>query len=273
MFSPGLSSWGRITDNDEGEILSQERGREMKCVVITGASKGLGKSLAKAFLLSSYHVVGISRTIDPFLEDEARKGRPFTFLSWDLTRIESLEDLVQRVVEVLPSGVEEVIIIHNAGEMQPVDSIRNLKGADIHHNFLLNAVSPITLTAAFLRALPSSLSVQMVYISSRSVHVPRKLWAVYGASKASIDHFARVLALEYQSKKQMHVLVIHPPAMDTEMRQRYLKKRSWFFWMWDWIMVHLFRRRKVYDPDLVAWRLLDIIEKRSLASGSVWRWD
>lgn len=247
----------------------------MKYVLITGVSKGLGKALAKAFLYASYGVIGISRTGDQELEEEAKKnGKPFTFLSWDLTKIESLEDLVSQILSLLPKECEELVFIHNAGEMQPVTEIKNLTAPDIHHNFLLNTISPLALTSAFLRRFSTtSIPLQMVFISSRSVVAPRKLWAVYGAAKASIDHFAQSLALEYRGKKSFHVLVIHPPAMDTEMRKRYLKKRSWFFWLWDWISVHILRQKKVYHPDLVAWKILYLIEKKSLPSGSVWRWE
>ncbi|MFN3660082.1 MAG: SDR family NAD(P)-dependent oxidoreductase, partial [Brevinematales bacterium] len=188
--------------------------------------------------------------------------------------IEYLEDLVSQILSIFPKECEELVFIHNAGEMQPVTEIKNLTASDILHNFLLNTISPIALTSAFVRKFfPTSFPLQMIFISSRSVITPRKLWAVYGAAKASIDHFAKSLALEYKRKKSFHVLVIHPPAMETEMRKQYLKKRSWFFWLWDWISIHILRQKKVYHPDLVAWKILYLIEKKSLPSGTVWKWD
>ncbi len=247
----------------------------MKYVVITGVSRGLGRSLARAFLLSGWGVIGISRTGDGGLVEEAKgTGKSYVFVPWDLTKLETLDSLAEKVVSLLPVESEEVVFIHNAGEMQPVTEIRNLGHKEVEHNFILNTVSVIVLTAAFLRKLGKGFPfLQLVFISSRSVVSPRRLWAVYGAAKAGVDHFVCSLALEYKGKKNISAIAIHPPAMDTEMRRHYLKKRSFLFWMWDWIERYILRRKKVYDPDLVAWKLFYLIEKHSLSSGSVWRWE
>ncbi|URA09374.1 SDR family NAD(P)-dependent oxidoreductase [Thermospira aquatica] len=247
----------------------------MKYVVITGVSRGLGKSLAKAFLFSGWGVIGISRTSDGGLEEEAKKmGKSYVFVPWDLTELETLESLAEKMVSLVPGDSEEVVLVHNAGEMQPVTEIKNLSYKEVEHNFILNTVSVIVLTAAFLRKVGGRFPfLQLVFISSRSVISPRRLWAVYGAAKAGVDHFVSSLALEYKGKDNMRAIAIHPPAMDTEMRKNYLKRRSFLFWLWDWIERYVLRQKKVYDPDLVAWKLFYLIEKHSLPSGSVWRWE
>lgn len=247
----------------------------MKCAIITGASKGLGRSLVKAFLYSSYYVVGIARSKESPFEQKDINTSSYFFLEWDLTQLDTLESLVKEIIQRIPKAVDTVIFIHNAGIMEPVKEIRHLNRNEVEYHFLLNTISPILLTSAWLRYCSQAFSRQhMVYVSSKATRFPRKLWSIYGASKAAIDHFARSIACEYSVKRD-HItsLVIHPPAMDTDMRRSYIKKQPWWFWLWDWIIVHLLRQRKIYHPDLVAWKILHVIESRKIPSGNVWQWE
>ena len=79
-----------------------------KIVLITGVSKGIGKSLTKKMLADNYFVIGTSR--DGNLKEF--EGENFYPVALDLTNLESIETAQKTILEKFP---QMDILINNAG--------------------------------------------------------------------------------------------------------------------------------------------------------------
>lgn len=72
----------------------------MTIAIVTGASKGLGKSVAKFLLESNIDVFGVSRTNDESLEEvAAQSGATYTFFPTDLANIEDVKKTMEQIKE------------------------------------------------------------------------------------------------------------------------------------------------------------------------------
>jgi NAD(P)-dependent dehydrogenase (short-subunit alcohol dehydrogenase family) len=86
----------------------------MKTVIVTGASSGIGFSIAEAYLKRGYNVVGNARTLDRLQTAAAKLGNPANFLpvAGDIAEPATAKDLFERAVTAF--GKVD-ILINNAG--------------------------------------------------------------------------------------------------------------------------------------------------------------
>lgn len=180
-------------------------------ILITGATDGLGLALANYYHQQGHRLILVGRkpltALPANIPDDL--FTPQTYCQVDLA-----EANVGRTVEdfLNTQGLERLkLLIHNAGtgyygpiESQSDNSINNL--------IRVNLLSPINLSHKLLPYLLKG-SGKLVFISSVATALPGPDYAVYTASKAAIDGFARSLRVELQN--QVAVQVIHPGATRT----------------------------------------------------------
>jgi len=86
-----------------------------KIAVVTGASRGIGAAIARAFAAERCSVVGIARDIkalNAVAEDIESKGGVFTRIIADVTKPDEVDDAIQQVLE--KNGKID-ILVNNAG--------------------------------------------------------------------------------------------------------------------------------------------------------------
>src|SRR5699024_9614106 len=110
--------------------------------VITGVSRGLGKSLARLLLESGVDVIGISRTENKkLIQISAEHNQFYQHFSCDLTNITALEqtiDEIQILIEERKQELENVYLINNAGTVQPINQAMNIKSDELTSHVTLN---------------------------------------------------------------------------------------------------------------------------------------
>ena len=183
-----------------------------KTILITGATDGLGLALARLlhargerpFLLGRRP---LSDLTDPLFTAD-------TYIQADLSQ----PDCGQRVVAFLAQQhcTRLDLLIHNAGigyygktAVQPVPNIDQL--IDV------NLLAPIRLTHALLPHLKQAQG-QISFVSSVVAVMPGPNYAVYTATKAALEGFARSLRQELRG--QVGVQVIRPGATRTGMHAK-----------------------------------------------------
>ena len=239
----------------------------MDIFIITGASKGLGFSLAKKIShRENTLVIGISRHKNKDLEKENLK-----YYEFDLTQLDKIEDLVKNILKFIDfKKAENIYLINNAGIIAPLKSLEEIKYNEAIKNFNLNFFSPLLLTSSILRELKNFKGKKFILnISSKSANYPIKNWVCYGLSKAAIDNLTKYIAVEYQKKSNITSISFHPPAMETSMREENLRSKGIFEIIWDFILVRILKRKKVYSPDEVADKILDFVLKKDFHSGVI----
>lgn len=175
-------------------------------VLITGASDGIGLALAQRYRSHGARVLGVGR-------------RPAAELPGDYCRVDLTQPFAAAVVAdfLRQRGVDALDqLIHCAGvgsygpiEAQASGAIDTLLDTNLH--------APIALTHALLPALAAAAG-RVIFIGSVVAALPAPEYAVYGATKAAIEGFARSLRVELRGR--VGVQVIHPGATRTGMHAK-----------------------------------------------------
>lgn len=189
-----------------------------KTVLITGASYGIGESLAYALGKTGASLLLVARTAEKLekikTEIEAGGAERVTVLPTDLTRPEQIENLLQ-ILKALPEGID--IVVSNAGK-----SIRRplLESLDRHHDFTrtmaLNYLGPTELLLGLIPTLKKNKG-HIINVSAVNVLLlPAPYWAAYQASKTAFDQWFRCAAPELQATG-IRTTTVYLPLVRTRM--------------------------------------------------------
>lgn len=181
-------------------------------ILITGATSGIGLALAQQLAAQGARLLLVGRR--PLADLAEPIFTPQTYCQADLAQ----PDCARQVADFLTDqAIERLdLLIPNAGlgyygdvGAQPPSSVAEL--------LAVNLLAPIRLTHTlhpWLRAARG----KVVFISSVATAVPAPDYAVYGATKAALEGFARALRVEWQG--QIDVQVVRPGATRTPMHEK-----------------------------------------------------
>src|SRR3990167_1142128 len=127
----------------------------MKIAIVTGASYGLGKSIAEMLLKNDFKVYGVSRT------DAKIKNENFVWIKADLLKDESF-DLIK--FSIIESKID--VLFNNAGVVYAENSLE-LKDETFANTFGLNLIAPIKLTSVLKNKLKGSVIINISSTSDR----------------------------------------------------------------------------------------------------------
>ncbi len=230
----------------------------MKLFMITGGSRGLGQALCEQFEIRGYKILEFSRSA------------PYEYSVWiDLANPEASRLAVAKAIGSLhPSQLQELIVINNAGTLEPIGPTSGKLYSDLMQNMNTNFVSAvIVLTEIIAKFQAAACRKVIANISSGAALKGRAGWSLYCAAKAGMENFMRALALEQQTQPQPFIPInIDPGIIDTEM-QALIRETS----PSDFPDVELFVQRKdqglLVPPAKVAAAVIRILEQSSLSFG------
>lgn len=185
----------------------------MKAYIITGVSKGIGLELAKQLIGEEHFVVGIARTE---CDLDGMK-----FIQSDLSKTEKLESLINEIIDSAPQNIGSFILINNAGMVDPIGSIGSVSAEEMTKAIAVNLTAPMIISNTFIAKLKGFKgSKRIVNISSGAGRNAYEGWGTYCATKAGLDHFSRVVALEQlNAKYPVEIVSIAPGIIDTGMQE------------------------------------------------------
>lgn len=183
-----------------------------KTILITGASSGIGSQAAIRITEMGGNVVLAGRDTSK-LEEVAAKcfsGQAQVLVA-DISTQEGRDHLAQSIPQI--DG-----LVNCVGTVHPFP-VRFLDQQKMDQTLNVNFEAPVLMTSAVLKAKKINPEASLVYLSSISSFRPQRGAAMYGASKAAIESFVKVLAQELHAQK-IRVNSIAPAMVKTPMYDR-----------------------------------------------------
>jgi NAD(P)-dependent dehydrogenase (short-subunit alcohol dehydrogenase family) len=165
-----------------------------KRVLVTGASRGAGFGITKAFAAAGAEVIGTARSADKLKrlrqEIEATGGKA-TVIPGDLSTRESVRAIARRCGEV------DVLINNAALTMGKYESLLDQDDADWDMEFAINVTAPITLMKALVPGMVKRGWGRVINISSIAANRPNPMHVAYAASKAALEAASKATAIDF----------------------------------------------------------------------------
>ncbi|MCP2280809.1 Short-chain dehydrogenase [Nocardia amikacinitolerans] len=180
--------------------------------LITGASAGLGRALARALVERGWRVIGTARRADRLEEVRAELGAAFVAVAGDVTDPAHRA----RLAEIAEGAGPLDLVVNNASTLgpSPMPRLADFPLDELEAVYRTNVVAPLAVLQAALPLLgPDGV---IVDISSDAAVEPYPGWGGYGPAKAALDQLTAILAAEHP---ELAVYSFDPGDMRTEMHQ------------------------------------------------------
>ncbi|MEQ8196275.1 MAG: SDR family NAD(P)-dependent oxidoreductase [Rhodospirillales bacterium] len=188
-----------------------------RIALVTGASRGIGRAVAKRFAREGAHVILSARTQGALeeLDDEIRAaGGQSTLVPGDLTDFDMIDHMGRAVFE---RWGRLDILVGNAGLLGPLTPIAHLDPKVWDQVMAVNATANYRLIRSFDPLLRASPSGRAMFLSSTVGSEPRAYWSVYAISKAALEMMVKIYAAEVENTN-VRVNIVNPGATRTAMR-------------------------------------------------------
>ncbi len=164
----------------------------MKTVVITGASRGIGRATAKKFLAERWRVVGTYRDNPIGMEEN------FIGVECDLSSSESIANATRKIIDWAP---EIDLLVNNAGIIldahdSAVDLLKVRKTFEVD---LFGIIDFTEKLIPYLRDGARIINIDSTY-GAFSFPIDDKSSAGYRLAKASLNMYTRILAFNHPDK-------------------------------------------------------------------------
>ncbi len=184
-------------------------------VIVTGASRGLGRAIALELARMGAAVTLNARSQDALArvreEIEAMGGRA-EILAGDVSQPDVAERLI--AAAVLAFGRLDAVI-NNAAILDPLARIADSDPFEWRRNLQINVVGPYLITQAALPHLRRAPQGRVINVSSGAAVRATAGWSAYCTSKAALNMFTAVLAKE---EPEVVALAVRPGVVDTAMQ-------------------------------------------------------
>ncbi|XP_056320470.1 sepiapterin reductase b [Danio aesculapii] len=216
----------------ESVLCSERRDLGRAVCVVTGASKGYGRTLAlqiSCLLKPRSVLLLVSRTADQLnqlKQDIVSLHAAHTDLQLDVRCVQAdlqepdgVQKTIQETRNTLITDIEHLLIINNAASLGDVSrcAVSFTDPCEVSRYLALNVSGVLSLTAGLLQAFPPAVGLRrtVVNISSLCALKPFPSWVLYCTGKAARDMMFRVLAEE---EPDVRVLSYAPGPLDTDMQ-------------------------------------------------------
>lgn len=184
-----------------------------KYALITGASGGIGTSIARKLLDEGYHLYlhyhQNKQAIDELIESTKQKNVMITPIQADLTNHSGANKLLNEIKMPID------LLVLNSG-MSFYGLITDMKDVDIEQMVTLHITSPFRLTQKLIPSMISNKAGNIIVITSVWGLVGASCEVMYSMVKGGQNSFVKALAKEL-APSQIRVNAIAPGAIDTKM--------------------------------------------------------
>lgn len=189
-----------------------------RIALITGASKGIGAAVAKAYAKAGAHVILVARNKRKLekIDDAIREvGGKATLLPLDLMNFDELDKLGPSIYERF--GKLD-IFVGNAGLLGTLGPLAQISHTEYQRVLDTNLSANFRLIKTLDPLLQASDAGRVIFVSTgKGVVDGRAYWGTYSISKAALESMARVYADENR-QTNLRVNIVDPGGVRTDMR-------------------------------------------------------
>jgi hypothetical protein len=187
-----------------------------KTIMITGATSGFGRAIAKRFAREDYNIIITGRRKEKLyeLEKELVKSKNIKVLSlnFDVRK----REVVESVIEKLPDEWRNIdILVNNAGLAVGLDHIDTGNTDDWERMIDTNVKGLLYVTRAVVPLMVKRNSGHVINIGSVAGKEPYENGNVYCASKSAVDMLSKSMRIDLL-KNNIKVTHIAPGMAETE---------------------------------------------------------
>ncbi|CAN5338975.1 SDR family oxidoreductase [soil metagenome] len=183
------------------------------CVIVTGASSGLGRETTTALLASGVEVIGVDHGVSVF---DAEAG--YRHLSADVAD----ESTWTAVVESLPAELRSLGYVGSAAVLD-VETLAGDRTAELwRRTWEVNVLGNILAVRALLPVMRRLEHGAIVAVASVNAQFGEQQLGAYSSSKGALVSGIRAIALDY-GRSGVHINVLAPGPMRAGLFERHLK--------------------------------------------------
>lgn len=186
----------------------------MSRIIVTGASDGIGKSIAIELAKEDNKLVLFGRN-EERLKSVAAQSGDAEYHAFDLNDYKAMDKAVS---EVLKAGDVDVLI-NNAGVWHKMGDLESISDELILEIVSTNLTSQIMLTKKLLPHIRSRENSFIVNVSSKSGITAQQGQSVYSASKWGLRGFTEVLRTDTKADK-VHIIGVYQSGTNTKMFEK-----------------------------------------------------
>src|SRR5689334_18003170 len=181
--------------------------RSKKTALVTGASSGMGKEIARKLICDGFQVYVAARHIDKMIDLERLGARP---LRMDLSREAEIVSAVETILKET-GGVD--VLVNNAG-FGLYGPVEDIGIEEARYQFEVNVFGTARLTQLLLPAMREKGSGTIVNITSMGGKIYTLLGAWYHATKHALEGWSDCLRLELATFG-IRVVIVEPGLIET----------------------------------------------------------
>ncbi len=192
-----------------------------KNILITGASSGIGKSLAINLSKFGANVIMLSKNekaLDSVYDEikEKYNTEPM-IIKCDLTDLNEIKS--QEITDIIRENYSRLdAIIHNAAILEKMSNIENYDLVTWEKVLKVNLTSAFILSKYLISLMKSALVPRIIFTTSSVGRNAKAFWGAYSVSKAGINALSEILSDELETISNMKVFNFDPKATQTSMR-------------------------------------------------------
>jgi len=190
-----------------------------RSAIITGASRGLGRAIAEAYVRAGASVMLTARDEESLknvaseLQSIAAIGQQVTSFVSDVTNADSCNQIVARAVALFGKSL---ILVNNAGIYGPMGSIQSVDVDQWINAINVNLFGVVHMCRAVIPHMLDANYGKIINISGGGATAPLPGISAYAASKAAVVRLTETLAHELK-EAYIDVNAVAPGALNTRL--------------------------------------------------------
>ncbi len=186
-----------------------------KTAVVTGASSGIGKAIARKLAAENCRVALASRSVDKLRALQEEISSESIVVEMDVSNTTSVKSAFEKVYKEF----EGVDILVNCAGIMPLTYLKNRHLDEWLGTIEVNVKGSLRCIDAVLPSMTEKNSGHIVNIASVDGKEIFKGGAVYGASKAAMIELSRAMRMELSPEFNIRVTAIEPGTVETSLRE------------------------------------------------------